>query len=108
MQSIEPPYFPIVYFRGYAMFARDIADTVATPYMGFNDGSMKERADFDARPVRHAFESPLVRLMKDYKYCDLYGTDDEWAMCDSPRRIVIIAITIRRMSTSGLLDSWKT
>jgi hypothetical protein len=89
MQPITPPYYPIIYVRGYAMFDRDIADTVATPYMGFNDGSMKERRDFKARPVRHAFESPLVRLIKDYGYHDVYEHGDEWVLGDSPRLIVI-------------------
>jgi hypothetical protein len=89
VERITPPYFPIIYVRGYAMLDREIADTVATPYMGFNDGSMKERRDFRARPARHAFESPLMRLIKDYQYHDVYDHGDEWALGDSPRLIVI-------------------
>jgi hypothetical protein len=43
MDPLTAPYFPIIYVRGYAMTANEIADTVATPYMGFNLGSTKLR-----------------------------------------------------------------
>jgi hypothetical protein len=69
--------WPIVYVRGYAMTESEIAATVATPYMGFNDGSTKVRQSWDKRVVRHVFESPLVRLMKEYGYRDVYSDGAE-------------------------------
>jgi hypothetical protein len=42
---ITPPFYPIVYVRGYAATMEDIENTVATPYMGFNLGSTKIRQD---------------------------------------------------------------
>ncbi len=72
MSKITRPFFPIIYVRGYAMTQGEIAATVATPYMGFNLGSTKMRQDWQGRTQRHIFESPLVRLMKDYGYRDTY------------------------------------
>ena len=72
MSIVTPPYHPIIYVRGYAMTPSEIAATVATPYMGFNLGSTKVRQNSTGGVVRHIFESPLVRLMKDYGYRDIY------------------------------------
>ena len=69
---IEAPYYPIIYVRGYAGSRGEVEDTVATPYMGFNLGSTKLRQTHAGRVVPHVFESPLVRLMKDYGYVDAY------------------------------------
>ncbi len=44
--KIQPPYYPIVYVRGYAMTQGEVEETVATPYMGFNLGSTKIRQDW--------------------------------------------------------------
>lgn len=63
---------PIIYVRGYAMTPGEIEDTVADPYMGFNIGSCKVRQLWDGRIKKYFFESPLVRLMKDYEYDDVY------------------------------------
>lgn len=71
------PQFPIVYVRGYAMRPTDIAATVATPYMGFNLGATKTRQDWRGTVVRHVFESPLIRLMKDYGYQDVFQDGSE-------------------------------
>ena len=70
-------HFPIIYVRGYAMRPSDIADTVATPYMGFNLGATKARQDWRGTVIRHVFESPLIRLMKDYGYQDVYQDGSE-------------------------------
>ena len=51
--------------------------TVATPYMGFNLGATKIRQDWKGKPTRHIFESPLVRLMKDHGYQDVYEAGAE-------------------------------
>lgn len=68
----EHPYYPIIYVRGYAMTGGDVEDTVADPYMGFNVGSTKLRQRYPRSVVRHVFESPLVRLMKDDGYRDAF------------------------------------
>lgn len=74
--TIEPPYYPIVYVRGYAATMSEIEQTVATPYMGFNLGSTKIRQDYEGDIVRFIFESPLIRLMKDEGYRDAYSNGD--------------------------------
>lgn len=82
-------FHPIIYVRGYAMTKGEIADTVATPYMGFNLGSTKSRQDWRGKAVRHIFESPLVRLMKDYGYRDIYANGSE-ITCTLPERSIVI------------------
>lgn len=69
---ITPPYFPIIYIRGFAATMSEIENTVATPYMGFNLGSTKVRQNYEGKPVRFIFESPLIRLLKDYDYKETY------------------------------------
>ena len=63
---------PIIYVRGYAMTQSEIEDTVADPYMGFNIGSCKVRQMWDGKVKKHFFESPLVRLLKQFGYKDVY------------------------------------
>jgi len=70
--SIESPYYPIIYVRGYAATMNEIEETVATPYMGFNLGSTKIRQDYENEIVQFIFESPLIRLMKEEGYTDVY------------------------------------
>src|SRR5687767_15551334 len=69
---LTAPYYPIVYIRGYAMTQAAIEDTVGDPYMGFNLGSTKIRQLYTRDVARYIFESPLVRLMKDEEYRDIY------------------------------------
>ena len=69
----EHPYYPIIYVRGYAGTDSDIEDTVSDPYMGFNLGSTRIRTLWTGDTERYYFESPLVRLMKDFKYTDVYS-----------------------------------
>lgn len=89
MPKITPPFFPIIYVRGYAMTKSEIEATVSTPYMGFNLGATKVRQDWSGKVVKHIFESPLVRLMKDHKYQDIYLDGKESAGAISPRSIII-------------------
>ena len=89
MPTIQHPYYPIIYLRGYAMTQGEIEDTVATPYMGFNLGSTKARQEWDRSISMHIFESPLVRLMKDYRYHDCYR-DGRMAEGSLPARSVIV------------------
>lgn len=64
--------YPIIYVRGYAGTQGEVEDTVATPYMGFNLGSTKLRQAYSGEILLNVFESPLLRLMKDYGYVDAY------------------------------------
>ncbi|MEQ9639990.1 MAG: hypothetical protein RIM84_08195 [Alphaproteobacteria bacterium] len=70
--KITPPYYPIVYVRGYAGTEGEVEDTVADPYMGFNLGSTKTRVAWKGGIVRNYFESPVIRLMKEFGYRDVY------------------------------------
>ena len=89
--AIETPFYPIIYVRGYAMRPRDIETTVGTPYMGFNLGSTKIRQRAGGDIERLIFESPLVRLMKDYDYRDTYCDGRDVAEPDElPERPVFI------------------
>src|SRR5262245_31187457 len=72
--NIEHPYYPIIYVRGYAGTDNDIEDTVSDPYMGFNLGSTRLRTLWTGDTDRYYFESPLVRLMKDFEYRDVYSS----------------------------------
>ncbi len=74
--TIDAPYYPIIYVRGYAATMGEIEDTVATPYMGFNLGATKIRQDYEGKIARFIFESPLIRLMKDEGYQDAYQNGD--------------------------------
>src|SRR4026208_1917631 len=68
----ESAIHPIIYVRGYAMTQSEIEDTVADPYMGFNLGSCKVRQMWDGKVRKYFFESPLVRLLKQFGYKDVY------------------------------------
>ncbi|MFO8030180.1 MAG: hypothetical protein R6U28_09980 [Cyclonatronaceae bacterium] len=89
MTRIQAPFYPIIYVRGFAMSQSAMEETVATPYMGFNLGSTKIRQEWDGEVHRHIFESPLIRLMKEYGYVDNYaeGSEREGRI---PARSVII------------------
>lgn len=63
--------------RGYAGTDAAVEDTVADPYMGFNLGSTKLRQAWQGSVERHYFESPLIRLMKDHGYRDVYEAGEE-------------------------------
>ena len=89
MEKIKHPYYPIIYVRGYAMTQGEIDETSSTPYMGFNLGATKVRQNWDGKVRRHIFESPLIRLMKDYGYCDVYQHGHEIAGRLKPKSIVI-------------------
>ena len=89
MTRLKAPFYPIIYVRGYAMTQHEIEATVATPYMGFNLGATKTRQDWQGGTVRHIFESPLLRLMKDYGYSDIYSQGTELNDKIPPKSIII-------------------
>ncbi len=89
------PFHPIIYVRGFAATQGEIEETVADPYMGFNLGSTKARMAWSGDVKRFYFESPLVRLMSDHGYNDVFvdGEDlvaSDRADCSVPYRSVII------------------
>jgi len=71
------PYHPIIYVRGFAATQGEIEETVADPYMGFNIGSTKSRMAWTGDVRRFYFESPLVRLMSDHDYEDVFVDGDD-------------------------------
>ncbi|CAM3663729.1 esterase/lipase family protein [Rheinheimera salexigens] len=70
--SMQAPYYPIIYVRGFAATMSEIDETTADPYMGFNRGSSVLRQDHQCKPVSFIFESPLLRLIKDHQYVDAF------------------------------------
>ena len=89
--AMKAPLYPIIYVRGYAGSESAVEETVATPFMGFNLGATKVRQRWDGKVIRHVFESPLVRLMKDYGYRDVYSHGDVIAqdLPLDPRSVII-------------------
>jgi pimeloyl-ACP methyl ester carboxylesterase len=69
--QIEPPWYPIVYVRGYAMTAGERDQVFHDAYYGFGITSVEKR---QAPPPRYfeadIFEGLLIRLMKDHGYID--------------------------------------
>ena len=89
MAKLTAPYYPIIYVRGYAMSETEIRETTSTAFMGFESGSTKIRQAADGTIRKFVFESPLVRLMKDYGYRDTYEAGAEMQAGVPSRAIVI-------------------
>jgi hypothetical protein len=64
---------PIIYIRGYAGTQSDVEETTDDPFCGFNLGSTHIRLDVNGDADFFAFESPLVRLMSDHGYREVYN-----------------------------------
>lgn len=95
MTNSHHPYHPIVYVRGFAATQSEIEDAVADPYMGFNVGSTKARLAWTGEVRRFYFESPLVRLMGDHKYEDVFVNGDDLVAAERaddpvPYRCIVI------------------
>jgi pimeloyl-ACP methyl ester carboxylesterase len=93
--NAQHPYHPIIYVRGFAATQGEIEETVADPYMGFNIGSTKTRLAWTGEVKRFYFESPLVRLMSDHKYEDVFVDGDDLVAAELadqpvPYRCIII------------------
>lgn len=74
MANNKMPFFPIIYVRGYAMTQRDVNETTADPFNGFNLGSTMLRASASQkdRPRKFFFESPVIRLATEFGYSDVF------------------------------------
>jgi hypothetical protein len=88
MAATLHPYHPIVYVRGFAATQGEIEETVADPYMGFNIGSTKARVAWTGDVRRFYFESPLVRLMSDHQYEDVFVDGDDLIAMEHERHPV--------------------
>jgi hypothetical protein len=80
------PFHPIIYVRGFAATQGEIEETVADPYMGFNVGSTKARMVWSGELKRFYFESPLVRLMSDHGYDDVFVAGEDLLMLEKSDR----------------------
>ena len=95
MPNSQHPYHPIIYVRGFAATQAEIEETVADPYMGFNIGSTKSRVAWTGDIRRFFFESPLVRLMGDHDYEDVFVDGDDLVAAERadqpvPYRCIVI------------------
>jgi len=91
----QHPFHPIIYVRGFAATQGEIEDTVSDPYMGFNIGSTKSRVVWTGDVKRFYFESPLVRLMGDHQYQDVFVEGDDLVAAERtdqpvPYRCIVI------------------
>lgn len=115
MANKNAPFHPIIYVRGYAMTQAEIDGTTADPFCGFNVGSTVYRAvpDRNRPPRKYIFESPVIRLVSDFNYQDVYEDgydilDPEWL--DNSNKLSSRSIIIYRYydEASQLLGSGKT
>jgi len=84
MPAPAHPFHPIIYVRGFAASQGEIEETVADPYMGFNVGSTKTRTAWTGEVKRFFFESPLVRLMSDHDYGDVFVDGEDLLQAEQP------------------------
>lgn len=85
MPNKNAPFYPIIYVRGYAMTEGEKDDTTSDPFCGFNLGSTVYRATPEkSKPAKKfIFESPVLRLISDFGYSDVYENgldifDPDW------------------------------
>jgi len=81
-------YHPVIYVRGFAATQGEIEETVADPYMGFNIGSTKSRTAWTGEIKRFYFESPLVRLMSDHGYQDVFVEGDDLLFAEHSKHAI--------------------
>ncbi|WPB59007.1 hypothetical protein [Xylophilus sp. GOD-11R] len=119
-KQFAAPYFPIIYVRGYAMTEKERAETSADPFCGFNLGATVFRAvaDRDRPPRKFVFESPVLRLMAEHGYGDVYedgadiqdlGWDTDALGQPTGNRMAARSIVVYRYydNSSGLLGNEK-
>ncbi|MBS0293388.1 MAG: hypothetical protein JSS01_12840 [Proteobacteria bacterium] len=112
MANANAPLYPIIYVRGYAMTTREQDETTADPFCGFNLGSTVYRAtpDKDKPAKKFVFESPVLRLMADFGYGDVYKNGLDIMDNDWEGRIACRSVVIYRYyeQASALLGTGQT
>src|SRR5271166_693326 len=89
-RRIDPPYFPIVYVRGYAMTAAEREQVFHDAYYGFAATSVEKRQAPKPRYFEaDIFEGQLIRLLKEHGYAD--ATNQGLAACATPERSIWIS-----------------
>ena len=71
-KSENTHFYPIIFVRGFAMRDGDIEKAVAEPFSGFENGSTMLRQGVGDDIVPFYFESPVIRLITDCGYEDVY------------------------------------
>ena len=71
-KSENTHFYPIIFVRGFAMRDGDIEKAVAEPFSGFENGSTLLRQGVGDDIVPFYFESPVIRLITDCGYEDVY------------------------------------
>ncbi|MBI5395158.1 MAG: hypothetical protein HZA91_07660 [Verrucomicrobia bacterium] len=80
--KIEPPHYPIVYVRGYAMTPGAREETFNDAYYGFAATCVEARtAPKPAYFELDIFEGQLIRFLKQYRYADAFNR----GLKDAPR-----------------------
>ena len=86
---LTAPFYPIIYVRGYAMTASERDETSVDPFCGFNTGSTVYRASVqkNERARKLIFESPVLRLISDFGYQEVYENGSDIVDADwTPRK----------------------
>jgi Putative serine esterase (DUF676) len=90
LRTITPPYYPIVFVRGYAMTPTEREEIFHDAYYGFAATSVEKR---DVAPPKYfepdIFEGQLMRLLKDEGYVDATNRGIEG--CSTPERSIWIS-----------------
>ncbi|HEX8350343.1 MAG TPA: hypothetical protein VF598_10305, partial [Hymenobacter sp.] len=102
LKVIEPPYYPIVYVRGYAMTASEREEVFQDGYYGFAATSVEKRQAMAPKgdpqvikpgnqQVADIFEGQLIRFMKlgDYGYADSVNFGLDYS--DNPARSIWVS-----------------
>jgi len=100
--TFDPPFYPIVYVRGYAMRREDIEETFYDSYYGFATSAVyKKQTDAgNGYLVPDLFEGQLIRFMKSrfesaddkpYGYADVINSDSSYFEHLNPSRSIWIS-----------------
>ena len=83
---------PLIYVRGYAGTQSDVEETVDDPFYGFNIGSTHLRQDQTGKATFFAFQSPFVRLARNYGYTEVFDGPNQRVTDDirDPNRTIWI------------------
>lgn len=105
---MKAPFYPIIYVRGYAMSAAERDETTADPFCGFNTGSTVYRASIGRTDPakKFIFESPLLRLVSDFNYQEVYENgndivDPDWQPRPGNKGIPARSVIVYRYYESG-------